>query len=92
MMNTEIECPKCKWKPDGGAYWQCRCGTSWNTFDTQGICPNCKKRWKDTQCPGPGFPGGCGAWSPHVDWYKVSLNIDELFIEEKNEKELSLTS
>lgn len=71
---VEIMCPKCEWKPDGKAYWACSCGHSWNTFDTAGRCPKCKKIWKDTQCPGPADPGGCGKWSPHIDWYK---NLDE---------------
>lgn len=71
----EIICPKCDWKPDGGAHWTCDCGHRWNTFDTAGRCPNCKKIWKDTQCPGPQEPGGCGQWSPHIDWYR---NLDQL--------------
>ena len=73
-MEAEISCPKCRWEPDGGPYWQCRCGHQWNTFETAGKCPQCGKIWKDTMCPGPGFPGGCGAWSPHIDWYH---NLDE---------------
>lgn len=35
----------------------------WNTFDTRGVCPNCDKQWKDTQCL------ECHRWSPHEDWY-----------------------
>ena len=40
-------------------------------------------------CPGPGFPGGCGKWSKHVDWYR---NLDESFKEEleKSFKEISV--
>ena len=71
---VEILCPKCDWKPDGGLYWMCKCGTHWNTFETAGKCPKCGKIWEETQCPGPGDPGGCGSWSPHIDWYK---NLDE---------------
>ena len=62
-----IQCPKCKWKPDGGAYWSCDtngCGhRSWDTFETRGKCPGCGKQWETTQCP------ACGEWSPHKDWY-----------------------
>ncbi len=61
-MKVEIACPKCEWKPDGGAYWQCSCGNVWNTFDTAGRCPNCPKHH-----------GGCGKWSKHLDWYR---NLD----------------
>ena len=72
-MNAKIVCPKCKWKPDGGDYWQCSCLYVWNTFDTTGRCPNCSKVWEVTQCPGPEFPGGCGVVSDHIDWY---LDLD----------------
>ena len=63
----EIYCPHCHWEPDGGAHWQCRCGCVWNTFETAAVCPRCRYRWADTVCPTP--PGGCGATSPHIDWY-----------------------
>jgi hypothetical protein len=68
----EIQCPKCKWKPDGKAHWACSCGHVWNTFETAGRCPKCSKRWEDTQCPGPKpiYGPGCGKWSKHIDWYK----------------------
>lgn len=81
MNDLKIQCPKCKWEPDGGEHWMCSCGHSWNTFDTQGICPKCSKRWSDTQCPGPGFPGGCGAWSAHIDWYIIPIDFEELLAE-----------
>jgi hypothetical protein len=78
MENMRIRCPKCEWEPDGGAYWECDCGTAWNTFDTVGVCPGCGKKWHDTQCPGPFFPGGCGAWSPHDDWYIIPFDPGEM--------------
>jgi len=31
-MDIEIKCPKCEWKLDGGAYWQCTSGHQWNIF------------------------------------------------------------
>lgn len=68
-MEVKVACPKCKWEPNGGAHWMCSCGHIWNTFKTAGKCPKCDKKWADTQCPGPGDPGGCGAWSKHIDWY-----------------------
>ena len=83
-MKIEICCPKCEWEPDGGSHWVCTCGHHWNTFDTCGKCPQCSRTWEDTQCPGPGFPGGCGSWSKHVDWYKnldveIRRQIEESF-------------
>jgi len=72
---TKISCPKCNWEPDGGEHWQCTCLHIWNTFETTGKCPNCSKIWKETACPGPGYPGGCGLWSTHIDWYK-DLDIE----------------
>jgi hypothetical protein len=85
----EIQCPKCKWKPDGEAYWQCSCGHVWNTFDTAARCPECSKRWDDTQCPEPVFGAGCGKWSKHVDWYKglehTTLREAERILEQRTE-------
>ncbi|MFK7747092.1 MAG: hypothetical protein AB8B65_01745 [Kordia sp.] len=72
-MKIEIICPKCNWKPDGGAYWECSCGHVWNTFATAGRCPKCSKTWEDTRCPS--IPGGCSKWSKHVDWYR---NLDDV--------------
>jgi hypothetical protein len=39
-------------------------GTSWNTFDTGGVCSACLHQWASTQCL------KCGGWSPHSDWYE----------------------
>ena len=78
-MKVEIACPKCNWEPDGGSHWQCSCGHKWNTFETAAKCPNCAKVWADTQCPGPGRPGGCGGWSKHIDWYR---NLDSVIRKE----------
>ena len=72
-MQIKIACPTCEWEPDGGPHWCCICGYEWNTFETSGKCPACSKIWEDTQCPGPGGPGGCGTWSKHIDWYR---NLD----------------
>ena len=70
---VEIYCPCCRWEPDGGAHWQCTCGYVWNSFSTGAVCPKCQYRWKISQCPAQA--GGCGAVSPHVDWYH---GLDEL--------------
>lgn len=45
------------------AFWGCTCGCRWNTFATAGVCPRCRRRWPDTQCP------VCHVLSPHEEWY-----------------------
>jgi hypothetical protein len=35
----------------------------WNTFETRGRCPGCRKQWRVTVCL------ACGVGSPHEDWY-----------------------
>ena len=69
-----IRCPKCGWEADGQAHWTCTrrmddgsmCETTWNTFETHGVCPGCHWEWRDTACP------RCFKWSPHEDWYEKS--------------------
>jgi hypothetical protein len=58
-----IRCPACGWEPGRDDRWMCACLHSWNTFDTRGVCPECARRWTETQCP------KCHAWSKHEDWY-----------------------
>jgi hypothetical protein len=58
-----IRCPKCQWTPRAEDRWACRCGHTWNTFDTGGVCPSCLYQWTVTQCL------RCGEFSPHSDWY-----------------------
>lgn len=70
--DTIIQCPNCEWKPDGEKHWACSCGHSWNTFETKAKCPQCKKQWQDTVCP------GCGKLSPHKSWYKTREEINAL--------------
>ena len=62
-MKNIINCPKCKWQPTSGKLWECSCNHIWDTFNTGGQCPKCKKIWADTCCP------RCHRWSPHIDWY-----------------------
>lgn len=73
--NIQILCPKCGWEPDGKPYWKCSvCKTSWNTFDTRGVCPACNKVYEETACPRS--RGGCGQMSLHNDWY-VEIETSE---------------
>ena len=69
-----IRCPHCLWQPERGSRWLCYpagapefffdgCGTSWNTFDTRGVCPGCSHQWRFTSCL------SCAKWAPHQDWY-----------------------
>lgn len=62
--NMKHQCPKCYWVPSIDSRWMCECQHSWNTFETRGQCPNCKKTWTHTQCR------SCNQWSLHGDWYK----------------------
>lgn len=81
MENIKIECPKCGWEPDGGAYWMCSgCGLIWNTFDTMARCPRCNHQHEYTACIP--YAGGCDAYELHLDWYK---NLDN-FLQEEVEK------
>lgn len=70
-----IRCPLCKWRPRRIDMWTCwdvdhpeyfygGCGTSWNTFATEGICPTCLHQWMWTSCL------RCFMWSRHEDWYE----------------------
>ncbi len=36
----------------------------WHTFWTAGVCPGCRWRWEQTQCP------SCGEIAPHKSWYR----------------------
>ena len=73
LMNIEIKCPKCSWKPTLDSLWQCTCNHLWNTFDSCAECPKCKKIWEDTSCP------ACQKWSKHLAWYS---NLDSLLARE----------
>ena len=63
-----VRCPRCSWEPGRDDVWMCTCLHAWNTFDTEGVCPACDRRWTETQCL------GCQEWSPHRDWYKGGEN------------------
>jgi len=72
----KIYCPICEYEPVSQDRWMCVCLHSWNTFDTMGRCPECKRLWKDTQCP------QCEQWSPHHKWYHYDPDEEDETIEE----------
>jgi len=84
-----IRCPKCDWEPYAGCLWVCDvCKTKWDTFDTHGQCPGCRKIFIDTQCPKS--KGGCGEMSLNADWYEYlpieKSNFTSLFSWKKKDK------
>ena len=65
----KISCPECNWAPSATDRWSCRCGMLWNTFDTGGQCPKCRKQWRVTACL------SCRASSRHRDWYHAEGSV-----------------
>ena len=56
-------CPVCKVAPPQGAYWGCgKCRKPFDTFATQGVCPNCGTQFAVTSCP------ECGSLRPMSEW------------------------
>jgi Zn-dependent protease len=56
-------CPVCKTTPLQGALWVCgKCRKPFDTFQTQGICPNCGVQYAATSCP------ECGSLQPFSEW------------------------
>ena len=71
MKKPIIKCPRCSYKPTKIDQWICDCLNIWNTFDTAGQCPRCKKIWEDTCCP------SCLKWSKHLSWYPQLCDLLE---------------
>jgi Zn-dependent protease len=62
-------CPACKSAPPQGALWTCgKCRKPFDTFETQGVCPNCGVQYSATSCP------ECGSLHPFSEWM-ASANI-----------------
>jgi len=56
-------CPVCKAAPPRGALWVCgKCRKAFDTFETQGVCPNCGTQFAATSCP------ECGNQRPMSEW------------------------
>ena len=44
-------CPSCRTAPPIGPIWRCnKCDTSFDTFETGGVCPQCSARFEKTTC------------------------------------------
>jgi Zn-dependent protease len=58
-----FQCPSCQAPPPIGAWWACsRCGKSFDTFETQAVCPHCGARFESTRCL------DCGELHPMSEW------------------------
>ena len=65
MEEEIIRCPICGWQPDEISQWICdNCNFSWNTFEIDGICPNCTHDHDHTQC----LELACKRWSDFDSW------------------------
>ena len=58
-----LSCPNCGTAPPQGAFWLCgKCRKPFDTFATQGLCPNCGVQYTSTSCP------ECGTMRPLREW------------------------
>jgi Zn-dependent protease len=49
--HPEYSCPSCKISPPVGEYWKCSlCARSFDTFQSQAVCPHCSTRFPNTAC------------------------------------------
>jgi Zn-dependent protease len=56
-------CPSCKTSPPMGEYWRCsKCAKSFDTFQTQAVCPHCSTQFTTTGCL------DCGRAHPMQEW------------------------
>src|ERR1700722_16252787 len=48
---SAFSCPSCKTSPPLGDYWRCStCQKSFDTFQSQAVCPHCSTRYATTGC------------------------------------------
>jgi hypothetical protein len=61
-------CPSCKAAPPVGGFWMCgQCRKSFDTFQTQAVCPHCAARFAVTKC------FDCGGLHPISQWIVPAL-------------------
>jgi Zn-dependent protease len=62
--HPDASCPSCSARPLQGAHWVCdECSCRFDTFATLAECPQCSKRFDQTNCP------ECGRKNSIVDWF-----------------------
>lgn len=58
-------CPSCKTPPPLGPFWKCnQCATSFDTFQTAGVCPQCSARFETTTCLDCRTAAPIAQWQP----------------------------
>jgi len=68
-----VACPSCKAAPPMGGYWICsQCRKSFDTFQTQAVCPYCATQFAMTACL------DCGRMHPMGEWIVTALVPPEL--------------
>jgi len=61
-------CPECRTAPPVGDVWKCgHCGRSFDTFQTQAVCPSCGTQYAATTCL------DCGHSHPMSEWAIASV-------------------
>jgi len=66
--NGAFHCPSCNTSPPHGEYWRCsNCAKSFDTFQTQAVCPQCSTQFPTTSCL------DCGRTHPMQDWTGSAL-------------------
>ena len=61
-------CPSCKAAPPVGGFWMCgRCRKSFDTFQTEAVCPHCAAQFAVTKCL------DCGGLRPMSEWIVPAL-------------------
>ena len=56
-------CPSCKTSPPMGDFWRCsKCAKSFDTFQSQAVCPHCSTQFATTGCL------DCGRAHPLQEW------------------------
>ena len=60
---ADFACPSCRTPPKVGSFWVCaQCRASFDTFETDAVCPHCGAQFPQTQCL------ACRATAPISEW------------------------
>ncbi len=61
--HQNYRCPSCQAHPLEGSFWNCgKCGITFDTFETAGVCPGCGLGYDTTTCP------ECRRGAPLAQW------------------------